>query len=202
METRNEAGATLQFGVVSALDEANGWVRVRFAHLDGLESGWLPVLQAKTYQDKHWCLPDVGEHVAALLDNRGEDGVVMGAIYGRDAPPVADVAKTYTRYADGTTVEYDRNAHALAVHCVGPVTIVAAGPVTVQAPSVTLDTPGTTCTGDVLVKGKLTYQGGMAGSGGSGAAASIQGNVQVDGGVNASGSIMDGGGNSNHHSHG
>ena len=44
-------------------------------------------------------------------------------------------------------------------------------------------------------------QGGMAGSGGSGAAATIQGNVQVDGNIDASGSIMDAGGNSNHHSH-
>jgi phage baseplate assembly protein gpV len=47
----------------------------------------------------------------------------------------------------------------------------------------------------------LTYKGGMAGSGGSGAAATIQGNVQVDGNIDASGSIMDAGGNSNHHSH-
>ena len=51
------------------------------------------------------------------------------------------------------------------------------------------------------MKGKLTYQGGMAGSGGGGSAATIQGNVQVDGNVDASGTIMDGGGNSNHHSH-
>jgi phage baseplate assembly protein gpV len=73
--------------------------------------------------------------------------------------------------------------------------------VTVQAPKVTIDSPDTTCTGNLLIKGKLTYQGGMAGSGGSGAAAAISGNVEVDGNVNASGSIMDAGGNSNHHSH-
>ena len=52
-----------------------------------------------------------------------------------------------------------------------------------------------------LVKGKLTYQGGMAGSGGSGAAAVITGNVQVNGNIDATGTIMDVGGNSNHHSH-
>lgn len=73
--------------------------------------------------------------------------------------------------------------------------------VTVQAPKVTVDSPDTTCTGNLMVKGKLTYQGGMAGSGGGGAAAAITGNVQVEGNINASGSIMDGGGNSNHHSH-
>lgn len=83
----------------------------------------------------------------------------------------------------------------------GDVLIKSGSHVTVQAPSITLDAPQTTCTGKLTVDGLLTYKGGMAGSGGSGAAASIQGNVQVEGNINASGSIMDGGGNSNHHSH-
>lgn len=83
----------------------------------------------------------------------------------------------------------------------GDVFIKSGTHVTVQAPKVTVDSPDTTCTGNLLVKGKLTYQGGMAGSGGSGAAASITGNVQVEGNINATGTIMDAGGNSNHHSH-
>lgn len=83
----------------------------------------------------------------------------------------------------------------------GDVLIKSGTHVTVQAPSITLDAPQTTCTGKLTVNGLLTYKGGMAGSGGSGAAASIQGNVQVEGNINASGSVMDGGGNSNHHSH-
>lgn len=73
--------------------------------------------------------------------------------------------------------------------------------VTVQAPKVTVDSPETTCTGNLTVNGKLTYQGGMAGSGGGGTAATITGNVSVEGNIDASGSIMDAGGNSNHHSH-
>ena len=40
----------------------------------------------------------------------------------------------------------------------------------------------------------------MAGSGG-GTAAAITGNVQVNGNIDATGTIMDAGGNSNHHSH-
>jgi hypothetical protein len=83
----------------------------------------------------------------------------------------------------------------------GDVLIKSGTHVTVQAPSITLDAPQTTCTGKLTVDGLLTYKGGMSGSGGSGAAASIQGNVQVEGNINASGTIMDGGGNSNHHSH-
>lgn len=83
----------------------------------------------------------------------------------------------------------------------GDVLIKSGTHVTVQAPSITLDAPQTTCTGKLTVDGLLTYKGGMSGSGGSGAAASIQGNVRVEGNINASGTIMDGGGNSNHHSH-
>lgn len=83
----------------------------------------------------------------------------------------------------------------------GDVLIKSGTHVIVQAPSITLDAPQTTCTGKLTVDGLLTYKGGMSGSGGSGAAASIQGNVQVEGNISASGAIMDGGGNSNHHSH-
>ncbi|MCM1128948.1 MAG: hypothetical protein NC211_03590 [Alistipes senegalensis] len=72
--------------------------------------------------------------------------------------------------------------------------------VTVQAPLVTVDSSQTTCTGNLTVNGLLTYLGGMAGSGG-GRAATITGDVSVTGNIDASGSIMDGAGNSNHHSH-
>lgn len=201
-DTFQEAAPTLKFGTVSAVDEKTLRVRVRLPDLDNLRTAWLPVGVRKSKADKDYWLPDVGEHVAVLLDGRGEDGVVLCAIFSdADAVPVASRDKWHRRFADGTTLDYDRKAHQLTVNCVGGITVVAAGQVLVQAPSVTLDTPSTTCTGDVLVQGKLTYQGGMAGSGGGGSAATIQGNVQVDGNVDASGTVMDGGGNSNHHSH-
>lgn len=80
------------------------------------------------------------------------------------------------------------------------VDIESGGAVTVISPSVTLDTPEATCTGNLTVDGALTYKGGMIGSGG-GAAASITGNVNVEGSINATGDILAGGSNSNHHSH-
>lgn len=82
----------------------------------------------------------------------------------------------------------------------GTAMVEAGGPATVKAPSVTLDTPATLCTGALTVNGLLTYAGGMSGSGG-GTAAIITGNVQVQGNINATGSIIDAGGNTNHHSH-
>nr|WP_307833679.1 hypothetical protein [Candidatus Symbiopectobacterium sp. 'North America'] len=71
-----------------------------------------------------------------------------------------------------------------------------------------IDAPEMEVTGNLLVKGMLTYQGGMAGSGGNGTAATIQCNVSVQGDIDATvtvmdagGKVMDKGGNSNHHSH-
>lgn len=81
-------------------------------------------------------------------------------------------------------------------------TIEAEGKALIKAPGgITLDAPETTCTGNLTVDGALTYKGGMKGSGGSGSAAVIDGNVQVNGSGNVSGDWLAGGANSNHHSH-
>lgn len=196
-DTFDEAAVTLKFGFVTALDEQLGRVRCRIPDMDDLETWWLPVLHAKTHRDRHWALPDVGEHVALLLDARGEVGVVLGAIFSqRDTPPVSTVDKHHVRFADGGMVEYDRANGALTVVAVGAVEVTAGGPVTVHAPSVTLDAPQVTCTGKLTVVQSIAVQGA-----GGGTSTVISGDVTVNGSISATGSIMDAGGNSNHHSH-
>lgn len=61
--------------------------------------------------------------------------------------------------------------------------IIAAGPATLKAPTVKIDSPATTVTGALTVAGLLTYSAGMAGSGstGGGGAAVINGDVIADG---------------------
>jgi len=78
----------------------------------------------------------------------------------------------------------------------GDVLIQSGTKITLQAPQVVLDTPQTTLTGHESVAGGLAIAGA-----GAGTATSITGNVQVSGNINATGTIMDAGGNSNHHSH-
>lgn len=202
MNPLQQQQAVFKIGVVSAIDPARCAARVRFDDLDGLESMFLPVGAHKTHQDKSYWMPDVGEHVACMLDANAETGVILCAIYSdADEPPVTSPDKLHIRFMDGGMFEYDRATGAMTIITKGTVDVTAEGAVTVRAPSVTIDSPQTTCTGNLLVEGKLTYQGGMVGSGGEGAAAVIEGNVQVDGSIDATGSIMDGGGNSNHHSH-
>lgn len=203
-ETFNEAAPTLKFGTVSAVDEQTMRVRVRLPDLDNLRTDWLPVLTRKSLRDKDYWLPDIGEHVAVLLDVNGDDGVVLGAIFSdADTVPVVSRDKWHRRFDDSAELEYDRASHTLTVRGGIQKVIVEVGETILlkAGTKVTIDAPEAECTGNLLVNGKLTYQGGMAGSGGAGAAAVIAGNVQVDGNVDASGSIMDGGGNSNHHSH-
>lgn len=193
-------GVSYKTGIVS--DSRPGFARVRFPDLDGLVSDWLPLVVRKSLKDRDCLTLDEGEHVACVMDEYFEAGCILGAIYSEaDTPPVASPDKVHFSFFDGGSFEYDRATGTLTIIATGPVNVTAGGPVTVTAPSVTIDSPQTTCTGALTVAGLLTYQGGMAGSGGGGAAATITGNVQVQGDVSASGTVMDGGGNSNHHSH-
>lgn len=200
-DTFDEFGASLKFGTVSA--SKPGFARVRLPDLDNMRTMWLPIAYPKTLQDQCCWTYDHGEHVAVLLDARGEDGVILGAVYSdADKPPMTDPNKFAVRFKDGALLEYDRGAHVLTVTGVQKVVVQADAEILLQAGAkVTVSTPEAEFSGNVLVKGKLVGQGGMAVSGGNGASAVISGKVEVDGDIHASGSVMDAGGNSNHHSH-
>lgn len=161
--TQEESGATFAFGIITAVDAARGWARVSLPEYDNLETAFLPVLQRRTHKDKALDLPDVGEQVALLLDLRGEDGVILGAIWS-DADPVpqtegpdVDVRK----YADGTVLRYDRVAHKLTADvqgeivatCTGKADVVAEGTARVESKTaLTLAAPR------IALKGALSMQ--------------------------------------------
>ncbi|HXN85804.1 MAG TPA: phage baseplate assembly protein V, partial [Candidatus Binataceae bacterium] len=87
-----------------------------FAEFDQMLSYWLPVVVPKTQNDKAYWLPDVGEQVVCLMDDRDEAGVVLGAIYSKvDSTPVQSADKYHLGFKDGTSMEYDRAAHVLAL---------------------------------------------------------------------------------------
>jgi phage baseplate assembly protein V len=102
-KTLLEAVATFRTGLVVAVDERRVRVKVRVPDLDNLETGWLMVLAGKAQDDKEYWLPDEGEQVAVLLDMRGEDGLVLGAVYSEvDAPPVVSRDKWHRREQPAT----------------------------------------------------------------------------------------------------
>lgn len=185
---KNTGGASYKEGIVCAVKP--GFARIRFADLDGLVTDWLPLVVKKSLKDKECLTLDVGEQVACVLDEYFDSGCVLGAIYSdADTPPVESPDKVHFSFFDGGVFEYDRASGTLTIVTTGPVDVTAGGPVTVRAPSVTLDAA------TVTVTGRLVVQNGIACSGGDGAA------MQVEGSIAATGSVMDGGGNSNHHSH-
>lgn len=175
MDTLNEAGATIKFGTVSATKP--GFARVRLPEADNMRTMWLPILYPKTQNDQACWTYDQGEQVAVLLDSRGEDGVILGAVYSEaDTPPVTSPDKFIVKFKDGAVLEYDRAAHTLTASGMEQVIVKA-------SVKVTVDVPETVFTGNVTVEKRLTYKGGMSGqSGDGGVGAEIAGGVNVPSG--------------------
>ncbi len=169
---RNTGGVSYKEGIVKVTKP--GFARVQFPDLDGLLTDWLPLVVKKSLKDKACLTLDVGEHVACVLDEYFEAGCVLGAVYSdADRPPVQSPDKAHFSFFDGGRFEYDRASGTLTIVTTGPVNVTAEGPVTIKAPRVVIDAEQTTCTGD----------------------------LKVEGSIDATGSVIDGGGNTNHHSH-
>ena len=184
--------ATLQFGIVSAIDAASHSLRVKIPVLDDMETDWLPMATPAAGCNRFYSLPDVGELVVCLLDARGETGCVIGAIYNAaDKPPVSDQNKWVKRFTNGTVISHDRRSGEVVVETPGKVKIKAAQKVDIQSPE-------TEITGNATVNGLLTYTAGLtASNAGGGAAANIKGTVNINGdlivnGINIGKHIHDG----------
>ncbi|MDU9028690.1 phage baseplate assembly protein V [Pseudomonas mediterranea] len=173
----------LAYGEVSAIDYPNCRIRVRLDERDGLQTYWLHIPQRNTQgTQRRPLMPEMGEQVAVLLDADGVGGVYLGGIYSSaEPPPVVDADTDYVRFSDGTVSSYDRTARVMRLECIGAmrlkcggnITIEADEPLVIKAPSAKLDILQVT----------------------------LKGSLQVNGDVTVTGSIMDAGGNSNHHSH-
>jgi len=105
----------LKFGNICDIDAAAGLARVQFDD-DGVTSAWLPIAFPNTLQNKYAWAFDVNEHVACLMDDEAENGVIIGAIYSKaEQPDDGDADKVRVVFSDGASVEYDRAASKLAV---------------------------------------------------------------------------------------
>jgi phage baseplate assembly protein V len=103
----------LRFGIIDEIDAPKARVRVRFEE-DELKSDWLPMMQTGSLKNKGYSLPDVGEHVACMMDERSENGVCMGAVYNQtDTPAFNSADKFGTQYDNGDEFSYDRSVRLL-----------------------------------------------------------------------------------------
>ena len=100
-------------GVVTEV--AGGFAVVAFEDLEGLKTKPIPVIQSSTGLDKSFSMPKVGEHIAVLMDENMEDGVVLGAIYSEKDVPPAIGNKRYLLHEDGTLISYDCDTHQASI---------------------------------------------------------------------------------------
>jgi phage baseplate assembly protein V len=131
----------VKVGLVTKTYPDKGKVRVKIIDADDEVSYKLPVIFNKTFKDKDYWMPDIGEHVVVLFSAEGlEQGYILGAIYSdKDKVPVVSQDKCHRRFKDGTTIEYDRKKHLLSVHSVGDIKIVSDTHITLIAPRIDLN---------------------------------------------------------------
>jgi phage baseplate assembly protein V len=103
-------------GIVEELDATKHRARVRFPDRQNVVSGWLDVLVRETHEDKEYSMPAKGTQVAVMMDDKDEDGCILGAVYSEvDAPTATSEKIRRWNFADGGLVEYDRTTHVLRV---------------------------------------------------------------------------------------
>ena len=139
-------------GQVSSVDPENCRARVAFDTLDGMVSYDLPVLQPRTVNAQHYSLPEPGEHVFCIFLPTGiEEGFIVGSYYtGGNKPPKSDDGIYYTKYSDGTLIEYDMNTATLTVD--------AAENITIRGLNISI-------MGNVFINGHLSVQGNISNTG-------------------------------------
>lgn len=201
----------IKIGEVSSIDPVKCTARVVFDDEDSIVSYDLPVLQRNSLKNRDFAMPDVGEDAIVLFFGEGqEDGVILGSIYaGEVTPPESTENRRTVVFDDETRVCYDRQEHKLTVTIEGTEivfnrqdgTITVPNAVTINcttatvkaSSSVTLDTPKTDITGVLNVTGLITGKGGLAVSGGGGAAVTVSGNMNLEGQIDASSDVVAGG---------
>lgn len=209
----------IKIGEVSSIDPAKCTARIVFDDEDSIVSYDLPVLQRNTIKNHDFAMPDIGEDAIVLFFGEGqEDGVIIGSIYaGEVTPPESTENRRTVVFDDDTRVCYDREEHKLTVTIEGTeivfnrqdgsitvpnaVTINCTTATVKASSSVTLDTPKTDVTGVLNVMGLITGKGGLAVSGGGGAAVTVSGNMNLEGQIDASSDVVAGGISLMNHKH-
>lgn len=157
----------LRVGVIAEVDSELARVRVRVGEL---LTAWIPWLAGRAGSTCSWSAPVAGEQVL-LLSPAGDfcRAVALPALYqdrfpAPDSQPWVDVLQ----FADGSVVRFDARKHVLDVVAGSGQVNIRCARVTLEASAeVRLETPKATCSGDLMVMGRLGYAGGLEGEGGA-----------------------------------
>lgn len=180
----------VRLGTVAEVDAAHARIRVQSG---ALLTPWLPWLPTRAGSTLTWSLPSIGEQVV-LLSPSGDtaQAIALPAVYSDTHPAPSSSPTEHTIvFPDGAHITYDTAAGHLDATAIAHVTVNAAGGITLHAPIVTLDAAQTLATGALTVQGLLTYQAGLAGTGG-GSGTTITGDITQTGGqLSSNGIVLD-----------
>jgi len=106
--TDGDGSAPYKRGIVRDVDGAKHKARVEFADEDGVSSWWLHVLSVGAAKSKFYAMPAIGDQVACMVDWRGEDGCVLGALYSEvDETPTANADEVKLQAESGAAVTFN-----------------------------------------------------------------------------------------------
>ncbi|AIF51262.1 phage baseplate assembly protein V [Pelosinus sp. UFO1] len=137
----NDIKNLFRTGTVTAIDEVKQLIRVTFDDLDDTVSPWMQVAARGVSKDDDYWVPDIDEQVQCMFMPTGNaEGYVLFSVRGaNNVPRAGKMGRRYIKFADGSSVEHDRESSTMTIVCSGPINIIAAGNVNV--------------TGDVIANG-------------------------------------------------
>lgn len=151
----------LKFGHITEIDASKGLAKVKFDE-DDIVSDWIKIGVRKSKEDKDSHGYDADEHVACLMDERCENGVVVCAVYDENNQPDGGNAdKVRVKFKDGASVEYDRSNHTLTIDGIEKAIINTKEATITADTKVKIDCSDNEITGDLKVGGKLDVTGNI-----------------------------------------
>lgn len=174
----------IRFGTIADVDHAKARVRVKSG---GLTTAWLPWLTPRAGATRDWDPPTSGEQ-CLLLSQSGDPatGVVLVGLFSEGHPAPSNSPDEHVRiYPDGACIRYNHADSVLEATGIKTALIQA-------TEKCTVDCPNSEFTGDLLVRGTLTYLSGLNNAG-TGTGATISGPINHEGDLNNTGSIVSNG---------
>lgn len=140
----------IKYGHITERQPEKGLYRVKIDE-DDIVTKFLPVLVKNSKNKKDEDPLDEGEHVACMMDDRMEEGVVLGCIYDSENTPTETAGEDIyqTTYADGSFVRFDKSSGDYTINVKGNVIVEAADNVEITCTKLKV-------TGDTEITGKLT----------------------------------------------
>jgi phage baseplate assembly protein V len=186
-------GSFERLGTLTGYDPAGQTAKVRIEP-EGMETGWIRLAAPAVGQG--WGIvagPQIGDEVIVGFEN-GElnGGIVLARLFNDAHPPLAvPSGEFWLVHRSGSLLKFLND---------GSVMLTAAGEATFQATRHRFIGP-VAMDHTLQVARQITGQGGMAVSGGAGAAVQINGDMQTSGSISADGDVLAAGKSGAHHTH-